>query len=140
VRVEGVAVPKPEPKVRTPKQKPAKKGIKKANPARKAKRFLSDFGGAEYHAYITSLPCDICGVEGFTVAAHLKSRGAGGKAADCAPLCAPHPTGVHGEIGIGCHAIYDEHRDWLPAGTEARLRELAKARRTAFQYAIEHAA
>ncbi len=132
--------PKPAPRVRTPKVKPPRKAIPRKNVKRKERLFVEDFGGEEYLAFIKSLACDICGVEGFTVAAHLTSRGAGGKAGDLAPLCGPHPTGKNGELGIGCHAIYDEHRHWLEVGTVPRLRELAKARRQAFQFAIEHAA
>lgn len=103
-----------------------KTGVPKVNRARKRKRFETDFGGEDYHAYITQFPCDICGVKSFTVAAHLTSRGAGGKASDLAPLCGVR-LGMRGII-LGCHTIYDERRWLLPEGTEQRLREIAAKR------------
>ena len=138
--------PPKEKKLRAP-LKSSGKPMKKENKPRRAKAFVEDFGGAEYHDYITSLPCDVCGVEGFTVAAHLKSRGAGGKADVLAPLCcthkAPPPPGKMLAFGVtptlGCHERYDAHDPEIRSH-EPRLRELAKARRSAWVFAMGVAA
>ncbi len=109
---------------------PAPKPKKPSKTAKKRKRFEEAFGGAKYHAYLTSLPCDICGVVGFTVAAHLTARGAGGKADVTAPLCRTRAglscvgTGWWEE---GCHERYDAH-DPEVRKHEPRLRELARER------------
>lgn len=126
-------------KEKEPKSKSPRKPISKKNTERAAKRFVSDFGGTEYHEFLTSLPCDVCGVEGFTVAAHLKSRGAGGKADVTAPLCSTKLFLAKGISRVGCHELFDAHDPEIRK-QEPRLRELAKARRTAFQFALSHAA
>lgn len=102
----------------------------KVDPGRRRKRFETDFGGKDYHAFIVSLPCDICGIQGFTDPAHLRSRGAGGKADIIAPLC-------HSAYGIeGCHEKYDRHHIATRAH-EPRLRKLARERYKAFQELIK---
>jgi hypothetical protein len=90
----------------------------KRNRKRKAKRFVSDFGGAEYVAFIKSLPCAICGVQGFSEAAHVRSRGAGGKADSLVPLCG---TRIN---AFGCHAFFDLRNPTVRAHKE-RLTVLA---------------
>lgn len=84
-----------------PKRGPAPKRktrVKQTNPVRKAKRFKANFG--DKAAWIRGLPCAILGkvtgqwvfgVDGeprrvLIVAAHAKSRGAGGTARDLLPL------------------------------------------------------
>lgn len=112
-----------KPKSQTPKRKAAPR---KRNPQRKAKRLETDFGGAEYADWIGSFSCAICDVRGHTVAAHLKARGAGGKAKDIAPLCS---TRLSGGVWIqGCHEKWDDHDPEIRRH-EDRLRDLATAMR-----------
>lgn len=94
--------------------------LRPVNRARKAKRLETDFGGKPYLEFIHGLPCAVCEMPcDLTVAAHLTSRGAGGKAADIVPLCAAR-FGV-----LGCHEKYDLHHESIRAH-EPRLRSLAK--------------
>lgn len=111
--------------------------IKRSNPKRQKRRFEENYGGAAYVELISTLPCAICGVVGFTVAAHLTARGAGGKANVIAPLCysriaypsSPTPFMRHmgGWIIIGCHEKFDLR---VPSvrSHEARLRQEAAER------------
>ena len=94
--------------------------LPRVNRERRAKRFESDFGGKAYLAFIHGHSCAACGVTGWTVAAHVKSRGAGGKASDIVPLCGTR-YGV-----TGCHDLLDCSPWLLPEGTVMRLRALAK--------------
>ncbi len=113
---------------------PAPKPKKPSKTAKKRKRFEEAFGGAKYHAYLTSLPCDICGVQGFTVAAHLTARGAGGKACDTAPLCRAR-SGTVGScfwLEYGCHEKWDAY-DVEIRKHGVRLRELAAERYRLFK-------
>lgn len=58
-----------------------------------------------YRRAVASLPCVICGVPGYSQAAHGSAgKGMGIKACDltCFPACAPRP-GV-----VGCHAALDQ--------------------------------
>jgi hypothetical protein len=98
----------------------------KRNAKRKAKRFETDFGGKDYHDYITSFRCDVCGAHSvWTVAAHLTSRGAGGKAEDTVALCRTR-------YGLeGCHERYDNHDPEIRKH-EPRLRKLASERWQAY--------
>jgi hypothetical protein len=105
--------PKPTKPVKPPKERKPRKPIAKSNPARKRERFVSDFDSPEYREMIVSLPCSLCGVVGFSDPAHIKSRGAGGKADVIAPLCRCRPAeGIE-----GCHRKFDTHNP------EARSRE-----------------
>lgn len=58
-----------------------------------------------YRRYVAQFPCDHCGVEGYSQAAHPNTgKGMGMKADDfsCFPLCAPR-------FGVpGCHALFDQ--------------------------------
>lgn len=106
------------PKKRTP--------IKRVNRARKAKRFEEAFGGKAYLEFIHGLECAVCGCRcELTEAAHLTSRGAGGKADVIVPLC-----GSRGGW-TGCHRRFDEHDPAIRAH-EPRLRSLAKRLRKEF--------
>lgn len=70
-----------------------------------------------YRRWVSSLPCIVCGIEGYTQAAHPnQGRGLGQKASDleCFPLCATRPG------HMGHHA---EH-DMLIEMTLAKRREL----------------
>ena len=118
-------VPKPQRPVKPPRERKRQKPVAKVNPARKAHRLITDFGGAEYNALLRSLPCAVCGVTGFSVAAHLTARGAGGKAPDQVPLCRTRFDIASGVMKQGCHDLYDA-RDKTVRAFEERLRWLAK--------------
>lgn len=58
-----------------------------------------------YRRAVATLPCVICGVPGYSQAAHANTgKGMGLKACDltCFPACGPRP-GIH-----GCHAALDQ--------------------------------
>lgn len=112
------ACPKPEPRFKKPK------GLRKENPERRERLFEEAFGGEERVRWVASMACGICGVTGWTENAHVRSRGAGGKACDIVPLC-----GSRTERGVmveGCHSVLDTHPWDLEAGTVMKLRALAK--------------
>jgi hypothetical protein len=118
------------PKPRKPKSG-APRGMKRSrlrpkNVKRSKKRFAENFGG-EYADFIRSLPCAICEVRGFSEAAHVRSRGAGGKASDLVPLCGPHAKSGASYLYayVGCHQKFDEFRWTLPPDTAERLQVLA---------------
>jgi hypothetical protein len=117
--------PKPEKRVKPPREQKPRKRPPEKNPARKAHRLITDFGGPEYNELLRSLPCAVCGVVGFSVAAHLTARGAGGKAQDTVPLCRTRFDLVSGVMKLGCHEKYDA-RDKTVRAFEERLRWLAK--------------
>jgi hypothetical protein len=117
-------VPKPQRPVKPPRERKRQKPVAKVNPARKQRRFEGNFGGSEYVELIQTLPCAICGVVGFTVAAHLTPRSVGGKASDIVPLCSMRLTDNRGSVD-GCHPRYDNHDPEVRA-FEERLRWLAK--------------
>jgi hypothetical protein len=57
-----------------------------------------------YRRLVAALPCDRCGVEGYTQCAHGdQGKGMGIKSGDetCIPLCGPHPSGR--DMWRGCH-------------------------------------
>lgn len=79
------------------KPKP-RKPIKKTNPKRRKKRFADAFGGEDRVAFVQALPCIVCWKRPSEVA-HIRSRGAGGKAADTVPLCKTHHAEQHA-VGV----------------------------------------
>jgi len=63
-----------------------------------------------YRRAVASLPCAICGVPGYSQAAHAnQGKGAGIKASDLDsfPLCTVHP-GADGRLVQGCHENFDQ--------------------------------
>lgn len=60
-----------------------------------------------YRRLVAAMPCAICGIDGYSQAAHPNAggKGMGLKTDDrgCFPLCSPRP----GEVG--CHAKFDQH-------------------------------
>jgi hypothetical protein len=99
--------------------------VRKSNPERKRRLFEEDFGDEEYVKYLHSLSCAVCEANcEWTVAGHTKSRGAGGKVDDLAPLCASRFLGTATAVE-GCHEKYDR-RDPEVRQHEMRLRSLAK--------------
>ena len=94
----------------------------KPNRKRREREFERAYGGSAYVQHLHQFPCSICGVAGWTVAAHTRSGGKGRNAdADTlAPLCASR-MGV-----VGCHDLLDTAPWLLPEGTQMRLRALAK--------------
>lgn len=127
VRNEVFAAPKPEKRVKPPRERKRQKPVAKVNPARKGKRFEQNFGSSEYVELIRSLPCAICGKVGRTVAAHITARSVGGKAEDIVPLCSYRLEYVadHSIVSRGCHERFDAREKEVRA-FEERLRWLAK--------------
>lgn len=114
------------------KRKPLPKPTKRIRPNAKRQRrlFKQNFGGKDYRNYIASLPCDICGVVGFSDPAHLTARGAGGKANVLAPLCHYRVIDRSGPLttfALGCHERYDDYDPEIRQ-YESRLRENAAKR------------
>ena len=60
--------------------------LRKQNRKRLQRRFTEQFDSPAFISFVSALPCVVCG-EGPCDAAHVRSRGAGGKACDIAPLC-----------------------------------------------------
>jgi hypothetical protein len=113
------AAPKPIRVAKPPKEKKPRSRIASKNPARKRERFISDFGGAALNELLKSLPCVVCGIKGFSLAAHLKTRGSGGKADVQVPMCATRGTTE------GCHEKYDRRVPEVRA-YEERLKWFAR--------------
>jgi hypothetical protein len=87
---------------RTMKKQRGVKRVSKPLPAvnrkRKAKLTARQFG--DHAEYIRSLPCVCRGADcGPSEAAHVRSRGAGGTAADLVPLCRRHHAEQHA-VGV----------------------------------------
>jgi hypothetical protein len=100
----------------------------KPNAKRRKKRFSVTFGSADYVRAIQAMPCAICGVSGYSEAAHVVSRGAGGKASDLVPLCGLIKNVSGDARGFswtatlrGCHHQFDSYRWTLPPDTEKML-------------------
>lgn len=58
-----------------------------------------------YRRLVAAMPCKMCGIWGFSQAAHPNTgKGAGLKTDDrlCFPLCGPRPDAA------GCHALFDQ--------------------------------
>lgn len=109
--------PAPKPEY-VPKKKP--KGVKPINSARKKELFAKNFGSKEHRARICSHPCAICGIEGLSEPAHIKTRGSGGTAENnIVPLCGNR----HGVVG--CHRLFDTY-DESARKHEPNLKRLAK--------------
>ena len=68
--------------------------LKKRNAKRQAAAFAEDFGSLERVAWLQAQPCAICGRTP-SECAHVRSRGAGGRAADILPLCSAHHHEQH---------------------------------------------
>lgn len=66
-----------------------------------------------YRRLVAALPCCLCGIEGFSQAAHGPSLGRGIKATDVETfaLCADRP------LTVGCHSQFDRYALW---GAEMR--------------------
>lgn len=104
------------------------KGLKRksrlpaVNAKRRAKRHAIQYGGSAYVEHLHAMPCAVCAVTGWTVAAHTETGGMGMKAPanTLVPLCGDR-LGV-----VGCHTLYDCAPWKLPDGADMRLRALAK--------------
>ena len=68
--------------------------LKRQNMARQAAAFAEDFGSPERVTWLQAQPCAVCGRTP-SECAHVRSRGAGGKAADILPLCGAHHHEQH---------------------------------------------
>lgn len=87
---------------------------------RKPSEFKRIYGSKQRVEWVKSLPCSACGVVGYSENAHVapaSEKGTGYKADAewIAPLCGTFlDYGVGGwlqSLNIGCHKMYDEHRD-----------------------------
>jgi hypothetical protein len=59
-----------------------------------------------YRRLVATLPCKVCGIVGYSQAAHPNTgKGSGFKTDDrlCFPLCGPRPSEA------GCHSKFDQH-------------------------------
>lgn len=64
-----------------------------------------------YRYLVAMLPCKLCGIAGYSQAAHPNTgKGAGIKTDDrlCFPLCTVHPD-QDGNLVQGCHELFDQH-------------------------------
>jgi hypothetical protein len=103
---------KPAPQPKKTRRPPTRKSApRRRNAKRAAETFIEDFGSVEYVKFIQSQRCGICGIYGYSVAAHLTPRSVGGTVKDVAPLC----DSLH---FVGCHKKWDDHdphtREWEP--------------------------
>lgn len=82
-----------------------KKMINAVNKKRKKKEFARTYDSVEYVKHLHQFPCEVCGVYGWTVAAHTETGGTGYKAdADTlVPLCGSRPDVK------GCHEQLDDY-------------------------------
>lgn len=72
--------------------------IRRSNPKRRKRRFAAGFGSKDRVAFVQALPCIVCRDTPSEVA-HVRSRAAGGKAADTVALCKKHHAEQHA-VGI----------------------------------------
>lgn len=105
------------------------------NRKRKAKNHRRAYGA--HAAYIRSRPCCVCGVIGYTEAAHTTTGGMGRKAhrKHLVPLCGPHNIDspafpLLGVLYEGCHRKL--HR--VGAATFAELHRRVNLKKVAEQY------
>jgi len=69
----------------------------------------------DYRRLVAALPCFLCGIEGFSQAAHAdEGKGLGMKSSDltCWPACGTRPgkTGCHFDVGTAGYMTRDERR------------------------------
>ena len=82
-----------------PGQPPSRKTpLKAQNRARRSRLFREHFGSKERVRFVRQLPCTVCGRTP-SENAHVRSKAAGGKAEDIAPLCSDCHARQH-RIGI----------------------------------------
>lgn len=103
------------------------------------KHEVKQMGTASRRAFVRSLPCCACGVEGFSVNAHTTRRsgmGMKGKASDIVPLCGPRPMN-RGGMYDGCHYELDNGRgrEWLESTYRIDLLECAAQTNAAYETA-----
>ena len=77
--------------------------LRRSNSARKRKRYTIAFGSKA--DWVRSLPCLVCGAVP-SDPAHVRSRGAGGTAADIVPLCRAHHSEQH---AVGVRTFSERH-------------------------------
>lgn len=65
-----------------------------------------------YRRLVAALPCIVCGIHGYSQAAHAPPTGKAIKEDDrgCFPLCCIHPAPVTGVLIDGCHREFDQMR------------------------------
>jgi hypothetical protein len=115
-----IPVPKPEKSEKKERKMLKRVPCKKLGSAEKrARKFRLHYHSKQYVLYIHAMPCAECGVEGYSEAAHVISRGAGGEAKHLVPLCRNRFDIV------GCHPTFDERRWELPEGIKKRMLDLA---------------
>lgn len=101
--------------------------MKRANAKRRAEAFEEDFGGQARVRWVQAQECCVCGAWP-SVNAHVRSRGAGGKSYDIAPMCEAH----HREYDAGVETFYANHPniDLGVVAYETEVRWLAYLERT----------
>jgi hypothetical protein len=82
---------------------------RKPNPERRQARHAAAYG--EHAVFVRTLPCAVC-LRRPVDAAHVRSRGAGGTAADLVPLCREHHAEQH---TVGIATFQRRHGLDLPA-------------------------
>ena len=98
------------------KQLNRKKTVKRKNARRSAKEFRRAYGSRERVRAVQAMPCVVCGALP-SENAHVRSRGAGGGAADIVPLCMAHHREQH-DVGI---ATFQERHSIDLAAEAARV-------------------
>lgn len=85
---------------------PLRSSGKPGRKPRKASETVRIYGSDERIEFVKLLPCEGCGIEGFSENAHVCGNGGTGRKADyttIAPLC-----GRKGPTLPGCHFLFDE--------------------------------
>ena len=95
---------KPVPTVARLESEPARKPLPRVNRKRRRKLFEAQFESPAFVEFVQNCACVVCGGSPCE-AAHARSRGAGGKACDIAPLCFDCHELQH-RIGIKTMELY----------------------------------
>lgn len=116
------ACPKPEKRIRLPKQLKARKGLRPVNPERRAERFERDYGPKS--SWVRDcLLCVVSGSEGSKrnpiVVAHVRGRGAGGDSRNIVPMLAS----LHDELHAKGQETFAANYPWVNLEEAADLIE-----------------
>lgn len=89
----------------------ARKPVKRVNRKRKASEFARTYHSKARVAFVRSLPCAACGIEGLSANAHIGNEGSGAgmkaNADQIGPLCDTKYRMAAGIPGLGCHQVFD---------------------------------
>lgn len=98
------------------RRKPLKRSgpPKRVNVKRRQSERERTYGPAARRAFVRRQPCSACGMQGYSQNAHVHKMDAGagrrGSYKGIAALCGPRMG-----VGIGCHQLFDVHRDKFDA-------------------------